>query len=58
MTVTVDKERCVGCGACVSICPAGVFEIVDGKAEVKNPDACVMCKNCENSCPAGAIKVE
>lgn len=33
--VKVNKETCIGCGLCVSICPE-VFEIKeDGKAEVK-----------------------
>jgi len=26
--ITIDTELCNGCGACVSPCPAGVFEIV------------------------------
>ncbi|MEK6832981.1 MAG: ferredoxin [Nanoarchaeota archaeon] len=33
--VKVDKEKCIGCGACASTCPQ-VFEMTDdGKAEVK-----------------------
>jgi len=26
--ITVDTEKCTGCGDCVSACPADVFEIV------------------------------
>lgn len=26
--ITIDTEKCTGCGACVKVCPAGVFEIV------------------------------
>ena len=33
--VKVDKEKCIGCGTCQSICPE-IFEIDDnGKAKLK-----------------------
>lgn len=57
-TVTVDKDKCIGCGACVSTCPASVFEMKDGKAEVVNESACISCHACEGACPVEAIKVE
>jgi ferredoxin len=56
----VDQEKCIGCGACVAICP-DVFELGDdGKSHVKNPDACDKC-DCQaaaDSCPVGAITLE
>jgi Fe-S-cluster-containing hydrogenase component 2 len=27
--ITVDTDKCDGCGACVSACPASVFQVVD-----------------------------
>jgi len=52
--VKVNKDLCIGCGACVSICPDG-FEIIDGKAKIKDPKAkCI--KEAITSCPASAIK--
>ncbi|MCD6218470.1 ferredoxin [bacterium] len=49
----VDKSKCIGCGVCANICPDG-FEIIDGKAVVKNPN--LPCINdAMASCPAGAI---
>lgn len=32
--VSIDKEKCIGCGSCEAICPK-VFELKDGKAHVK-----------------------
>ena len=53
----VDKEKCIGCGTCVSVCPQGVLELKDDKAEVVKPEECIGCRSCEAACPEGAITV-
>jgi len=56
----VDKNKCIGCGLCVSICPQ-VFELGDdGKSKIINPNACegCNCKEAAESCPAQAIILE
>jgi len=55
--VKVDVEKCTGCGTCVDVCPAEVFEIVDGKSSPVNVDECLACHSCEAQCPEGAIEV-
>ncbi|MEN8209023.1 MAG: ferredoxin [Candidatus Fermentibacteria bacterium] len=58
MHFTVDKELCIGCGACMGLC-SEVFEVLDGKSEViadPVPDEYQECAlSAEDSCPAGAI---
>jgi len=49
----VDKEKCVGCGACVNVCPAGAISMKDDKAVIGNK--CVDCGRCTQVCPAHAI---
>ncbi|MBR4674163.1 MAG: 4Fe-4S binding protein [Victivallales bacterium] len=57
MAAKVDKEKCVGCGACKDACPAEAIEIKDDKATV-DADKCLSCGACEGECPQEAIKVE
>ena len=57
--VTVNEETCIGCGACVEVCPQGVMVMGDdGKAKVQNESSCIVCRACESACPVDAIKVE
>ena len=57
--ITVDQEACIGCGACVSICP-DVFEMdsnAKSRAKVAESDApCVQ--QAADTCPVDAIKLE
>lgn len=53
----VDQKKCIGCGACVAVCP-DVFELnKDGKSVVKNPKGCSKCdcKAAADTCPVQAI---
>ena len=57
----VNKDACVGCGACTAIAP-DVFALGDdGLAEaVKVADDAEVeaCEDALNSCPVGAIEEE
>ena len=56
--IIVYREVCNGCGECVEICPAAVFEIdEEGKAEPTDADACMECCSCVEVCPVEAIKI-
>ena len=49
----VNKERCVGCGVCVDVCPAGAISMDNGKAVISGQ--CVDCSRCVQVCPQRAI---
>ena len=54
MAVTIDKEKCTGCGACVDICPVDALKLEDDKAVV-DPETCIDCGTCVDECPVEAI---
>jgi len=59
MTVKVDKGKCIGCGACISLCP-DIFELKEGKSKVKeeNPEDTECAENAVETCPVNAITIE
>ena len=58
VTLSLDAEKCVGCGLCTVVCPHGVFEIQNRKAVIVDRDACMECGACSRNCPVEAISVE
>jgi ferredoxin len=54
MAIKVDKEKCIGCGLCASICDA-VFVMKDGKSTVKAQKKIPCVKEAINACPVNAI---
>lgn len=59
MKVKIDQEKCIGCGACVSLCEK-VFELGDdGKAHIKKEADCLKCdcRKAVEGCPVEAITI-
>ena len=55
MKIKIDKDKCIGCGLCASICEQ-VFEMgKDGKAFVKAQKDIPCVKEAIESCPVSAI---
>lgn len=64
--MTIDIERCKGCGLCVSACPLHLMVIdtsITNKkgyhaAKNSNLDKCVACGSCAVICPDAVITLE
>jgi len=54
--IIIDRDRCVHCGACISVCPNDVFRFVDWQL-VLEEEKCSQCGTCVISCPLGALSL-
>lgn len=52
-----NADRCIGCGACVEICPAGCHSLRQGM-HVLDRSACVACGECAKECYSLALTAE
>ena len=57
-SVTVDVDKCIGCGECVDVCPVEVYELQNGKAVVVNEEEWLGCESCIEVCEQAALTVE
>jgi len=56
--ITIDEEKCNGCGACADACHEGAIAMVDGKAKLMREDYCDGLGDCLPACPTDAIAFE
>ncbi len=56
-TLNYSSEKCAGCGRCVEVCPHGVFEMKEKRAQITDRDKCMECGACAMNCEFGAISV-
>lgn len=56
--ITIDEDKCNGCGKCITGCPEGALQLIDGKARLVNDLFCDGLGACIGDCPVGAITVE
>ena len=56
--ITIDKDRCNGCGLCAKACHEGAIGMVEGKAALLREDYCDGLGDCLPACPTGAITFE
>jgi len=57
--IFVDKENCVDCGECTSVCITGALSLDSKTKKLSfNKDKCILCELCLDCCPVRAIRVK
>jgi len=52
--LTINRERCIGCGQCEDGCPVKGIDIESDPPRIQNP--CIYCCYCVEVCPVMAIE--
>lgn len=55
--ISIDEEKCTGCGQCIPDCPEGALQLIEGKARLVSDLFCDGLGACIGTCPEGAISV-
>jgi ferredoxin len=55
--ITIDEEKCDGCGNCVPACVEGALQVVGGKARLVKESYCDGLGACLGDCPQDALHV-
>lgn len=55
MSISIEKEKCIGCGRCTEVCPGNLLELLEGKAKICDVRDCWGCTACVKECAQDAI---
>jgi NAD-dependent dihydropyrimidine dehydrogenase PreA subunit len=56
--ITIDRDKCNGCGLCIPNCHEGALQLIDGKATLVSELMCDGLGACLGHCPIDALKIE
>lgn len=56
--VTINEDKCNGCGLCITGCHEGALQLINGKAKLVSDSYCDGLGACLPSCPMDAISLE
>jgi ferredoxin len=56
--IEVDSEKCISCGACITLCPVEAITIDEDASVIFDKEKCIgsTCGACVDACPSRAIK--
>ncbi|MEM3341143.1 MAG: DUF362 domain-containing protein [Thermoplasmata archaeon] len=54
---SISEKRCISCGRCIAVCPAGAIELQKGKGAAVDTSKCMGCGECVTACREGAVKI-
>jgi thioredoxin reductase/NAD-dependent dihydropyrimidine dehydrogenase PreA subunit len=52
---SINDDRCIGCDACVAVCPTNVLDLIGNKSRVVRFEDCIQCEQCMWACPTTAL---
>ena len=57
--IQMETAKCIGCKACIDVCPRAVFEFDEGnnKANILEPDRCINCHACTHRCLGNCLRI-
>ena len=59
VTLSLNEEKCIGCGMCIDVCPHAVIGMNDSdRAWIQDRDACMECGACSRNCPTETVSVQ
>jgi ferredoxin len=56
-SVVNDEEKCISCGACIAVCPAGAISLNQDKEILIERDRCHRCGVCVEACPRRSLTI-
>lgn len=54
--MTIDKSKCIDCGACIPACSFGLFYRTQAQTVAVKEKACMECYHCTAACPVQAVE--
>ncbi|MFX1574395.1 MAG: HgcAB-like fusion protein [Promethearchaeota archaeon] len=58
--IILKRDICIGCKVCIEVCPRNlyVFDELDKKVNLRNPDKCINCNACVKRCLAQCLEIK
>lgn len=55
MSISIEKDKCIGCGLCTEACPGNLLILKNNRAVIRDVRDCWGCTACVKACPRDAI---